>query len=211
MLLAYCITEAHFEPLPMKGVGGMALEHFTEGGLRCFVSHHEALSGDNVQRSALEFHHALSAILVSTALIPFRFPTLLAGLDELTAHIRENYEDYEAGLQRLRHALQMEARITLADTAPETETSTSGRTYLEGRRNRLQSLESISAALRHAVAPWLLDWKQKETSRGLRCYALVDRDSLAHFREAAAEITVEASVRLHLSGPWPASEFLRQE
>jgi hypothetical protein len=211
MLLAYCITEAQFQLPPMKGVEGVTVEDFVEGGLRFFLSHHETLSSIDAQKSALEFHRVLSAILVTTALIPFRFPTLLRGMDELTAHIRENYEEYEAALQRLRHALQMEARITLANGAEETDESTSGRQYLESRRSRLVMLESVSAALKHAVAPWLLDWRQKTTSHGLRCYALVNRDSVADFQGAAGEIKVNPGIRLHLSGPWPASEFLQQQ
>ena len=209
-VLAYCITEAEFESPDLRGVASAEVGQFVEGELRCFVSQHEIFPTTEMQRAALEYYHVLSTILSQVALIPFRFPTLLADTTELIRHIRERYEDYDSALERLRDAVQMEARISFDGAPEQAPEAASGREYLQARGQQLHGLEAAAAVLKHAVAPWVLDWRQRMSAHGLRCYVLVNRKSIKDFQRTAADVSSRGS-HIHVSGPWPASEFLEPQ
>lgn len=156
------------------------------------------------REDALSFHSVLKTAFEQQAIIPFRFPTILQNETDLQAHLQEKYSAYLADLRRLKDAVQMELRITLTS---EVASAPTGTEYLRAKQQQTRSLQAESEKARTALRDLVLDWKERPTDQGLRCYALVKRADVATLRQAL-EAANFSSPGVLLSGPWPATEFL---
>lgn len=208
-LLAYCVMESEAKPEPLPpGVGDIPVEQVLAAGLRCFFSRfhsRDQFSQIPPIQSALAFHHVLKALFEQAAIIGFRFPTVVEDEPELLQYLREHEAEYREALARLRHMVQMEIHIAAAGEL-EQLASPSGREYLQMRQQRVAAVESTAERFHRAAGPWIVEWRQRWNGAGMRCYALLSRDAVAAFRQAAQALTSSASVRL--TGPWPPSEFV---
>ncbi len=154
-LLVYCITETSASvEVPTTGVNGLTVEAVKHGELQCFVSRSTAdisFSGLQLRDAALTFHDVLEKIFEQTAIIPFRFPTVLPGEPELTAYMAEHSVEYRSALIRLRDVVQMEIKLQFKDSrllqnpaeplGQGSETKPSGREYLQRIRARHEKFE----------------------------------------------------------------------
>ncbi len=213
-VLAYCITEPGIEiDAAPKGVAGAQVESFTDSGLRCFVSaldKPEALTGQPARQVAMEFYRVLQEIFRQATVIPFRFPTVVTANSELQAHLDEHAEEYKNALERLREMVQMEIRITERESSSANEPVTSGKEYLSSRRDRARELEAAANKFRQAGETWIREWRQRTTQQGIRCFALVHRDFQQDFAERARGEPIPAVFATRVSGPWPATEFIKE-
>jgi hypothetical protein len=208
-VLAYCITESGFQAVPvLTGVAGAPVENLTEGELRCFISEFRTQPEWNATAAVLKFNSVLQHLLSRTGIIPFRFPTVLGDQSELRDYIREHSEQYREALHRLKDDVQMEVQVTLKSSRAEDQTTTSGREYLQQRQTRSQTLEQTAAKLQELTAGLTRDWLQKANSQGLRCYALVKRSSVGDLQRIVSEFTGPAEVKVRVTGPWAATEFM---
>lgn len=213
-LLAYCVMEvAAAAEKPASGVGGIEVEELQEGGLRCLFSglaSQEALSRLPAVEAALAFHRTLQAVLTQATVIPFRFPTLVENEEELRRDLRENGSRYAEALARLREMVQMEVRISVPEGTRAAQQPASGREYLLGRRAQAGVVANAAQQFRQATREWVEEWREHRTGEGVRCYALVRREAVAGFQEAAQALA--ASVPgARMSGPWPPAAFLEPE
>lgn len=208
-LLPYCIAAADAAVLPpATGVGGATVQELSESGLRCFYSAAGGPPGGaELREQALAFHAVLEAVFAAVAIIPFRFPTLLAGEDELRGYLRDHAADYGEALRRLRDAVQMEVRISKPRPS---DGPGSGRDYLESRRHSAHTLAALAATVRQAVAGVTQDWREREGTHGIRCYCLIGRGQVEEFRRRCASLPA-GEARTVVSGPWPASEFISEK
>ena len=184
----------------------MAVEEMACGGLRCFYSEFHQRPESFTQQDALKFYATVQAVFAKAAVIPFRFPTVLEAKPQLAEFLEQKAQDYRAALERLRIFVQMELR--LAPAASQETRSASGKEYMTRRLKNKKTLESLATAARSAVAGIHTDWRQQETREGLRCYALVKRDAVEQFQEKAKALRPAEDVRVVISGPWPATEFI---
>lgn len=175
-------------------------------GLRCFYSEFHKRPENFAQQDALKFYATVQAVFAKVAVVPFRFPTVLETKPQLAEFLDQKAQEYRAALERLRIFVQMELRI--APAASEETRSASGKEYMTRRLKNKKALESIASAARSAVAGIHADWRQQETRDGLRCYALVARDAVEQFQEKAKALRPAEDVRVVISGPWPATEFI---
>src|SRR5207253_6937338 len=100
--------------IPAAGVGSMPVKAVVAGPLQCFVSRFESGSMEGkatIRESALEFHRTVQELFRQAAVVPFRFPTILADENEISAFLAKHSSEYESALLRLRDAVQMEIRI----------------------------------------------------------------------------------------------------
>ena len=210
-LLAYCVMEAAAAAeTPATGVGGMKVGQLQHGGLCCFFSpleSREHLARVPVVESALAFHHTLQNLFQQATVIPFRFPTVVESEEELQLDLQENGPRYEEALARLRNMVQMEVRITEMKGAAASQQPASGREYLRGRQARADALAAAAQQFRQATREWVAEWRQRRVQEGMRCYALMHREALAGFQQAAQGVTASAPGS-RVSGPWPPIEFL---
>ncbi len=210
-LLAYCMMEASAAiEMPSAGVAAARVEELQESGLRCCFSRFESrerLSRIPAVESALAFHQVLQALFRQAALIPFRFPTVVEDEDELRHYVRERTPQYIEALSRLCHMAQMEIHIRTSQAAGADPPAGSGREYLQQRQAQAAELKATAEKFNHATRPWVVEWRERQTDAGMRCYALLPRDAVSSFQQAAQALSRNFS-GTRLSGPWPPSEFL---
>ncbi|MGH9513150.1 MAG: GvpL/GvpF family gas vesicle protein [Terriglobales bacterium] len=226
LLLAYCITETSAAVRPSRpGVNGLPVKSLEHSGLRCFVS--ESIESAPLQKatgrdSALVFHSVLEEIFKQAAIIPFRFPTILAGEADVIAHLEEHLTEYRTALKRLRDMVQMEVRVQLKHSSPErtlagssnpegSQIKQSGAEYLKRLQARHAKLETAANAFRQACERFAKAWKQRDSVDGIHCFALIERASVPAFRIESQSVAVQPEIVARLSGPWPAAEFLKEK
>ena len=200
-LLAYCIvldsSEMNF---PTEGVLGSQLAPIAESGFIALCSEMErnSISAANFQQAALEFHRVVQAVFAEKAVIPFRFPTWLSG-EEMRTHLRQESSRYKNFL--LSHADHVQMEIRIVGQERSTCEAATGAEHLRARANQLRMVSEQAKEVKHQLADSVIEWHERETTNGMRLYALVARKSVAAFREKLNRISLIAS------GPWPATEF----
>src|SRR3954454_25201793 len=103
-ILAYCVSLTYdFLDAPIEGVGEQLIYELEELGLRAWYSEVEEdtfAGAEHVTKAALEFHRFVSTVFREGTVLPFKFPTILEGSDELRAHLEEKAVWYNQTLQR---------------------------------------------------------------------------------------------------------------
>lgn len=215
-VLAYCITEAEPEiVVPQAGVGKAEIRSLHEAGLRCFVSDYSnqvPVKGKSAPEPALAFGRVLHEIFRQVAVIPFCFPTILADEGEIAAFVREHAAEYRENLARLRHSVQIEIQISHQSRAQQGGLrDQTGKDYLRKRQMRHHELAAALQEFRQAGQEWTEDWREREVAGGIRGYALVPRASVQAFLQKMENLPVTTGLQARVSGPWPATQFLKEK
>ena len=208
-MLAYCIAEQQRQiDIPGSGVEGAAVRWIDVGGLRCFVSDFAVqMPREPVPEMVKAFSEVLQRIFAQTAIIPFRFPTMVESEAVLKRFVASRSAEYESALHRLRDKVQMDVRITAKPDGPENSTQ-SGKNYLQRKRAIYKEAQSVQEEFRRISGSVAGKWTQRDTSGGVRGFALVDRASLSTFLEKIARVHTPAGISARVTGPWPPSEFV---
>jgi len=215
-VLAYCITETQPEiAVPHAGVRGTTIETVRIDDLQCLTSQfdpQDVVGNAPIQEAALDFNRVLQDLLRQTAIIPFRFPTILTDETALSQFLTEHQAEYREALLRLHNCVQMEIQLKMqTSTQPQATSPKSGAEYLRGRQAQHQYIESIVARFREAAQHLAKDWRHHETVAGIRCFALVDRSDVQAFLRQMKGVSVSTESEPRVTGPWPASEFLKEQ
>jgi len=215
-VLAYCITETQPEiTVPQAGVRGTAIEIVRVEDLQCFASQfdpQDVVGKAPIQEAALDFNRVLQDLLRQVAIIPCRFPTILTDETALSQFLTEHRTEYREALLRLRNCVQMEILLKMQTSANSQASSPkSGAEYLRGRQAQHQYAENIVARFREAAEPLVKQWRHRETAAGIRCFALVDRSDAPAFLRQTKGVSVPTESEPRVTGPWPASEFLKEQ
>lgn len=206
LILPYCIIAETNVIAPKSGIRQTAVEELSYQGLRCFVSRFAEPPETFTKEDALRFYSTVRAVFDQAAVVPFRFPTLLESEERLQQFLEEKAADYHRALQRLKNSVQMELRILPTNEKATRETS--GQQYMAQRLKTKQALEAAASLARAAAAGLYAEWKQHEGREGVRCYALVVRQNAPQFQEKLKSFVAGDDVRVFVSGPWPATEFI---
>jgi Gas vesicle synthesis protein GvpL/GvpF len=210
-LLAYCLAEAREEiSIPPAGVQGLTIQALPSGKLCCFFSQFRAdsLAGTTpLREAAIEFSRTLQEFLKQATVIPFRFPTLLGDENELLKHLIQNAVHYEKALARVRGMVQMDIRVVPREAASAKVTS--GTEYLRARAQRDKALHAVAAQFRCAGAQYIREWRERETSHALHCYALLARQHMDAYLSKTQNLSIASEFTARVSGPWPPAEFLQ--
>jgi hypothetical protein len=215
-VLAYCITETQPELKPPRtGVRGATIENIRIRDLQCFASQfdpQDVVGKAPIQEAALDFNRVLQELLQQIAIIPFRFPTILTDETALSKFLTEHQSEYLEALRRLRDSVQMEIRLKLETSIESPATAPkSGAEYLRGRQAQHQYMNGIVAVFKEAAGPLVTEWRHHATATGIRCFALVDRSDVQTFLAQIKNVSVPSGSEPRVSGPWPASEFLKEQ
>lgn len=209
MLLLYCVTEAAAGATPpLTGVHGASVESLEQSGLRCFYSAVETIPAgpESLKRDALDFHHVIRELFQQAVIIPFRFPTTLPSTAEVDAYVRDHATQYHAALQEFRHQVQMEIRLQLPLTPAASDAAT-GAGYLQTRAQRARQVEQAIAACRVAIHQEVINWRQRDSSHGVRCFVLIRREAVGRFQQQIKQARLPEAATAAVSGPWPPTEF----
>jgi len=210
-LLAYCIAEAGAKiEVPRSGVQAKSIQTVSESGLVSFISDYSpAADRVQVRGVVLEFNRVLQQLLRQAAIVPFRFPTVVADESEMHRFLREHAEEYLGNLHCLQDAVQMEINLNVDDSLERARLT--GAQYLRARQARRQKLAATAASFRKALLKWAKDWREHESSGGTRCYLLISRDTVPLVLQELKSIQLEGDLHARVTGPWPATEFLTEE
>jgi len=77
---------------------------------------------------------------------------------------------------------------------------------LRARAAESWQLRNTAEELKNLLSSEVIEWRERDTSQGMRLYALIDRANVTSFRERLGKREHDTSLRW--SGPWPATEFL---
>jgi hypothetical protein len=192
----------------------MAVESIEQSGLRWFVSQNpHTFPVGSVREEALIFYRVLDEIFQQTAIIPFRFPTIFSSEQEALAHFADHAEEYSSALIRLRNVVQMEIRISFrvpSSARSDSQTKPTGAEYLRNLHSRNAALEAAANQLRDSNATFTKGWRQTGSAESIRCFVLIDRSIIDKFRIELQAVTIQPELIARLSGPWPASQFLKE-
>jgi len=209
-LLLYCVAKpGNLLNVSPSGVADMPLSRLDRSELAIFFSHSSAPEPwlrTPLRDSALQFHRVLLDIFKSTAIIPFRFPTILKDEQVLTEHIEEHADEYNALLKKFANKAQLELRVCFAAT--NSLGGGSGTKFLQERQTRQKALEKFSTALELTTRAAGAEWRERRLNSGFRGFVLLERSHAAEFKHAVAGIPVPLELEARLSGPWPITEFL---
>jgi hypothetical protein len=205
-LLLYCISEIEPEiPPPAQGLRGYAVERRVMAGTACYFSELRDTKLKLTKEDALVFAKVIATVFARTAVIPFRFPTVMEGIGELEVYLETEAHDLLESLQRLRDFVQMEVRFT--HEVPG-EAKESGKQYLQGRHRAKQMVEHVADSAHESFGDLVTAWHTRDVATGLRCYALVARGNVGEFRKKGEQMKFSGEVHIGVTGPWPPTEFL---
>lgn len=217
-VLAYCIAESTpKKAAARKGVGGAAVEAFSQSGLQCFYSEFEAqdaLRGEMAKDAALAFHRVVQEIFEQAAVVPFRFPTILAQRADLEGFVREHGAEYTRALARLRNKVQMDLRISTRQRSEAASAGTGTRTgaeYLRTRQAERARLHDAAQGFRRAGGSRIEGWRERELADGLRCFILADRTAISGLQSEFSGAALAPDFTARVTGPWPAAEFVDED
>ena len=205
-LLAYCVLESAKIPMDIVGMDDQPVRNVAAQNLVALYSifpNSRTLDQDD----ALRFHAVLKSVFDHQAIIPFRFPTFLDDEAALRDHLNEKHSTYAANLARLRDFVQMELRIS---TSNQETPRASGKQYLEAKLEQARALQEAVRTISETAGDLISDSKERATEPGVRFFALTQRSDIGVFRERVQSITTPAALRILISGPWPATEFLHE-
>ena len=210
-ILLYCIAKGDAPATgSLTGVAGDPIVRVELGNLAALTSSNSDKSNwlrPQLQGSALEFHRVLSEVFKSTAIIPFRFPTVFDNEEQLIARLQERASEYTALLDKFRDLVQMEIRVTNPDLKQPAD---SGTQYLKLRQTAAAVVDKFTSELHAALSALLQDWRQRTSKDGIRAFALIYRNQVADLRNMMRNTPVPRELRVRASGPWPVGEFIEQ-
>lgn len=206
-LLLYCVAEAGIEHITQTGVAGLPVERMESCVISAFYSQSstaDAWLKMPIKDAAHEFHAVQQKIFNSSAIVPFRFPTIFENEDSLGQHLNEHAKEYKKLLQRFATCVQIDILLS-QPAAPAAE---SGTQFLRDRQSRARLLERAAEHFHAAVLPAIKDWRQRSASNGFRCFALLERKRAEEFNERIKAASLPDGITARVSGPWPVAEFL---
>ncbi len=162
--------------------------------------------------------------------LPMRFGTVYAQVEDITAMLRRHQASLLAELQRLAGCTEWCLKVHLLEVgerresgAVMTDAPASGTAWLVSRQAALQArnegtdrLAECVRTLREAMAPAVRDVVVSRSAGGgaddLRIWLLVEDVQRLHtaFEDARARQST-AGCALELTGPWPAYHFVRTD
>ena len=211
-LLLYCVA-TNSGDIPFPADGGLGEVRAVDDGLhllRCYYSvvNNFGDSTDDAKRAALAFYGVNQSLFRRGAIIPFRFPTLLADAAAIVQELARDGAQFRAALERVADAVQAEVNLSGQWPVAGAQQEKSGAEYLRSLSARGKALQEVATKIRERAGELARQWRERQTGDGLRLYALVARKDYGAFVEKARPGDLPAGIECRLSGPWPATEFL---
>jgi hypothetical protein len=217
LIYVYALVEDPPAPaIGLRGIGGHPVRTVSAGGVAAVYSGHGPAGADAANLWAHQ--EVVSALLGERGVVPARFGTTVADLDELTALLAAEGRRYVPVLQRLRDRVELALRAGYPPAAgaaapaagvaaaPGPAGLSPGRVYLRSRRlppppAGIDQLHARLASRSHA-STWA------PTGGGMGASYLVGRREVDWYRcEVEDARRRDPRLRATLTGPWPPYSF----
>jgi hypothetical protein len=160
----------------------------------------EPLSADALWRREA----VIEELMETRDLLPVRYGTRVADEAAAADALAERRDELEAGLARVRGAVELAVRVHGDDPEPAPSAAASGREYLRARIGRTQA----AARLHEPLAALARDSVVQSGAELLRAAYLVERDAVGAFVARGHELQREhPALAVLCTGPWPPYSF----
>ena len=168
----------------------------------------------NLRRYAMVIEKAAAQ---TPAILPVRFGTGMADLDEVTFVLRARQVTLRSRLRAVRGRVQMTLRLVAGsdpgdDPSPGSDPGdepTQGTLYLQQRATAAARAREIPgfAPIRAAVKRWVKDERIEKRAGVTTVNHLVPRSSVSAYRSAVERAAERAGLRVIVTGPFPPYAF----
>jgi hypothetical protein len=211
-----------------SGMSGERLRAVTAGGIVALVGELRRAPKPtitNLRRYAIVIEKAAAQ---TPAILPVRFGTGMADLDEVTFVLQSRQDTLRRRLRAVRGRSQMTIRVVLGKGSDSSEASFASQTRVTERsRVRLENgpaqgtqylqQRAISAArareipgfapIRAAVKRWVKDERVEKRAGVATVNHLIPRSSVSAYRSAVERSAERAGLRVLVTGPFPPYAF----
>lgn len=189
------------------------LDFHTSGSLMVAVGQREH-APERTMSEVLAFGRVLRRIWERSPLLPIRFGTVVADVDELERTIDEHRELWQARLDAVAGHSEFIVHVPAADgdrAVAGAVGSRSGREYLARRAQTLEHHQSRVDELERRLEPYA-DERTTLPGDGGRIAFLVRDEHVGDARAAIAAWSNGAeNERVEVTGPWPPFSFCQEE
>lgn len=220
-LYVYAIADKE-APATATGLHGSRLRSLHCGPLVAVASEHRVLP--EADETELWAHESVVERLMQTStILPMRFGTTVEETGVLLALVKERQQEFEAGLERVRGAVELSVRAQLPDAPEPIPVSDSepgdaehpGTTYLLDRARGVRHGEGLAEAIHQPLVKLARESAQRRHAgvpAAFRAAYLVDEKHVAAFGEAVGQLNTQLrEVKVSCTGPWPPYSFVAGE
>jgi len=171
----------------------------------------------NLRRYAIVIEKAAAQ---TPAILPVRFGTGMADLDEVTFVLQSRQDALRRRLRAVRGRSQMTIRVVLGKSGSDPgdnpspgsdpgDQSTQGTQYLQQRAITAARAREIPgfAPIRAAVKRWVKDERVEKRAGVATVNHLIPRSSVGTYRSAVERAAERAGLRVVVTGPFPPYAF----
>ena len=203
-----------------SGMGGERLRAVTAGGIVALVGELRRApkpTMTNLRRYAIVIEKAAAQ---TPAILPVRFGTGMADLDEVTIVLQSRQDALRRRLRAVRGRSQMTIRVVLGKSGSDPgdnpspgsdpgDQSTQGTQYLQRRAITAARAREIPgfAPIRAAVNRWVKDERVEKRAGVATVNHLIPRSSVGTYRSAVERAAERAGLRVVVTGPFPPYAF----
>lgn len=203
-----------------SGMGGERLRAVTAGGIVALVGELRRApkpTMTNLRRYAIVIEKAAAQ---TPAILPVRFGTGMADLDEVTFVLQSRQDALRRRLRAVRGRSQMTIRVVLGKSGSDPgdnpspgsdpgDQSTQGTQYLQRRAITAARAREIPgfAPIRAAVKRWVKDERVEKRAGVATVNHLIPRSSVGTYRSAVERAAERAGLRVVVTGPFPPYAF----
>lgn len=169
---------------------------------------------DKSPNEILGFGRMLTELAAGGPMLPVRYGTTVADLEELEQTVEQHAAGWRRRLQAVAGHVEMIVHVAEPETPARTDTgSGSGRDYLMAKVRAHSWARERYDELLDAVEPHVHDVRRlPDRGPGLRIAFLVPQVDVDRFRDALARSAAgPASGRTRVTGPWPPFSFAEEE
>jgi hypothetical protein len=203
-----------------SGINGERLRAVTTGGIVALVGELRRApkpTMTNLRRYATVIEKAAAQ---TPAILPVRFGTGMADLDEVTFILQSRQDALRRRLRAVRGRSQMTIRVVLGGSGSDPgdnpllgsdpgDQSAQGTQYLQQRAITAARAREIPgfAPIRAAVKRWVKDERVEKRAGVATVNHLIPRSSVGAYRSAVERAAERAGLRVLVTGPFPPYAF----
>jgi hypothetical protein len=180
-------------------------------GLRVEVLFTEASGAPSSDRDAVvAFGRTIERITGGGTVLPMRFGTTVADLEELRLLIATHEEEWAARLEAVAGCAELivHLRVLTPAEAEPTGGAPSGREYLKRRAAALRSADVVRDEVRAVLRPWLREVRPLPALGADRLAVLVPDAEAARARTCLERWAGDRpDLEVAVTGPWPPFSF----